>query len=97
MTEIELLKDQLRRAKLLQYNDNATLDDIRRKGQMALENILPIKNYDIDIWNIEFAKGVYIENPEMAYRKDWKEGRNELVNLLDTAIKDHELTISKQG
>ena len=44
MTDEETLKETLNRAKSLTYKNDRGLDDIRKKGKMALENILDRKS-----------------------------------------------------
>jgi hypothetical protein len=97
MKEFELLKDLLLRTQGLRFNDNNELDDIRRKGKMALENLFPLKSYWIDIGNIAFEKFHYPSTPSFVYANDWKEGQNKLINLLDTAISDFEIQLSRKN
>jgi len=96
MTEIEILIEQLNRVKRLSYNDNNTLDDIVRKGKMALENIFPTKMYSHDIKYIKFSNHYVVSMPESTYIKDWDLGKNKIINLLDTAIQDYQLKSSKK-
>ncbi len=88
MTDEETLKQTLERAKLLTYKNDKELDDIRKKGKMALENLFQAKSYWIDIGNIKFSKFHYVQVSEATWRKEWEDGKNELVNLLDTALLD---------
>ena len=97
MTEIEILHNQLKRAKSLIYNDNATLDDIKNKGKMALENIFPTKYYKVDIQFIKFSQYYVTQMPESTYIKDWQDGQNKLISLLDTAIQDYNLHLERQA
>jgi hypothetical protein len=88
MTDEETLKQTLERAKLLSYKNDKELDDIRKKGKMALENLFPTKSYWIDIGNIKFYQFHYVQVSEATKIKEWEDGKNELVNLLDTALLD---------
>jgi len=88
MTDEETLRNSLERAKSLTYRDDKELDDIRKKGKMALENLFPTKSYWIEIGNIKFSQFHYTQISESIYRKEWTDGQNELINLLDTAILD---------
>jgi hypothetical protein len=90
MTSEEILKNAWERAKALTYKNENELDDIRKKGKMALENLFPTKTYFIDINNIKFSQFHYIQMPETTYKDDWEKGKNELVNLLDTALLDND-------
>ena len=95
MNEFALLKNLLTKAQNLQlFNDNE-LDDIRRKGKMALENLLRAKTYWIDINNIQFKQLRYSPT-SYQINQDWKDGQNKLINLIDTAIKDYEIQLSKK-
>ncbi len=88
MTDEETLRQTYERAKLLTYKNEKELDDIRKKGKMALENLFPTKSYWIDIGNIKFSQFHYVQVSEATWRKEWEDGKNELVNLLDTALLD---------
>lgn len=88
MTDEEILKQTLERAKSLTYKNDKELDDIRKKGKMALENLFPTKSYWIDIGNIKFSQFHYVQVSEATWSKEWQDGKNELVNLLDTALLD---------
>ena len=86
MTYEKILQTTYERAKSLVYKNDKDLDDIRKKGKMALENLFPMKAYWIEIGNIKFYQFHYIQVPESIYRKDCEDGKNQLVNLLDTAL-----------
>jgi hypothetical protein len=88
MTDEATLRSVLERAKSLTYNNDKELDDIRKKGKMALENLFPTKSYWIEIGNIKFSQYHYTQVSESTYKKDWTDGQNELINLLDTALLD---------
>lgn len=95
MTEFELLKKLLERARNLQLYNEAELDDIRRKGRMALENLFPTKSYCIDIKNIAFKQFRYSPTTSELIN-DWKDGQTKLINLLDTAISDYDIQLVKK-
>jgi hypothetical protein len=82
----EILRQIFERAKLLTYKDEKELDDIRKKGKMALENLFPTNSYWIEIGNIKFSQFHYVQVSESTWNKEWEAGKNELVNLLDTAL-----------
>jgi hypothetical protein len=88
MTDEETLRKALERAKSLTYKNDKELDDIRKKGKMALENLFLTKSYWIDIGNIKFSRFHYTQVSESTYRKDWSDGQNKLINLLNTALLD---------
>jgi hypothetical protein len=88
MTDEATLRTVLERAKSLTYKNDKELDDIRKKGKMALENLFPTKSYWIEIGNIKFSQYHYTQVSESTYKKDWTDGQNELINLLDTALLD---------
>jgi hypothetical protein len=46
------------------------------------------KSYWIDIGNIKFSRFHYTQVSESTYRKDWSDGQNKLINLLNTALLD---------
>ena len=95
MKEFEILKEQHARAQALTYNDHDTLDDIVRKGTMALENLMPIKMYSYEIKHIKFSNLYIGSTPKSTYKNDWDKGKNELINLLDTAIQDYDIQSKK--
>jgi hypothetical protein len=82
----EILRQIFERAKLLTYKDEKELDDIRKKGKMSLENLFPTNSYWIEIGNIKFSQFHYVQVSESTWNKEWEAGKNELVNLLDTAL-----------
>jgi hypothetical protein len=82
----EILRQIFERAKLLNFKDEKELDDIRKKGKMALENLFPTNSYWIEIGNIKFSQFHYVQVSESTWNKEWEAGKNELVNLLDTAL-----------
>jgi hypothetical protein len=96
MDEEQILIQLLERAKSLQYANKNELDDIRRKGRMALENIFPAKSYWIEIGNIVFEQYHYTLSTESILKNEWQDGQNELINLLDTAIQDIKISKSKK-
>jgi len=95
MNEFALLKNLLTKAENLQLFNDAELDDIKRKGKMALENIFPWKTYSTDIKYIQF-KQIHYSPAAYQINQDWKDGQNKLINLIDTAIKDYEIQLSKK-
>ena len=95
MNEFALLKSLLTRTQSLQLFNDTELDDIRRKGKMALENIFPWKTYSTDIKNIQF-KQIHYSPISYQINQDWKDGQNKLINLIDTAFMDYEIQISKK-
>jgi len=95
MNEFTLLRNLLARAQYLQLFNDYELDDIRRKGKMALENLFPTKTYWIDISNIQFKQLHHLPT-SYQINQDWKDGQNKLINLIDTAIKDYEIQLSKK-
>lgn len=95
MNEFALLKNLLAKAQNLQLFNDAELDDIKRKGKMALENVFPWKTYSTDIKYIQF-KQIHYSPTAYQINQDWKDGQNKLINLIDTAIKDYEIRLSKK-
>lgn len=88
MTDEQTLQQTFERAKSLTYKNDKELDDIRKKGKMSLENIFPTKTYWIEIGNIKFSQFHYMQVSESTIRKEWEDGKDQLVNLLDTALLD---------
>jgi hypothetical protein len=88
MTDEQTLQQTFERAKSLTYKNEKELDDIRKKGEMSLENIFPTKTYWIEIGNIKFSQFHYMQVSESTIRKEWEDGKVQLVNLLDTALLD---------
>lgn len=86
MTYEETLEQTLERAKNLRYKDEGELDDIKKKGTMALENLFALKTYSIDINTIQFAQYHYTIPTEYQKEKEWQDGQKQLINLLDTAL-----------
>ena len=77
------------RAQNLNYNDRKELDDIIQKSKMYINSYFPLKpTYALEVEHINF-KPLYVNSYTGGenYEKAWEEGKNKLVNLLDTRIK----------
>jgi hypothetical protein len=88
MSEIEMLQALHQRAQFLRFQDFGELDDIVRKSKMVLQNLFPLKSYDIDVTQIHFHPSVIGQVSPYLEQSAWNSGQVQLVNLLDTAIKD---------
>lgn len=95
MSEIELLQSLHQRAQNLRFQDLGELDDIIRKSKMVLQNLFPTKFYWIEIDQIHFHPSIIGQISPYIEQSAWKGGQVQLVNLLDTAIKDYALQQSK--
>lgn len=97
MTEIEILQGLLERAKKLPLNDFGELDDIKRKGKMILENLLPTKMYSFEIEHLKFEKVHFINVTEIDKQNSWFNAQIRLINLLQTALLDATLKFQKES
>lgn len=81
------------RAQNLNYNDRKELDDIIQKSKMYISSYFTSKPiYSIEIGQISFTPTYSIGNiGDSIYRSAWEDGKNKLVNLLDTRIKEIKL------
>ena len=91
----EKIKELKKRAEQLSYNDNKELDDIRRKSKMCVENLFPIKpTYTIEVDKIQFHPTFYVDGMGgKVYTDAWENGKQELINYLDTRIEESKLKI----
>jgi hypothetical protein len=94
---IEKLKELKTRTELLSYNDKKELDDIQRKTKLYLERMFPQKfTYPGEVDRISFLPTYYLSGMgNQPYYDSWKQGKEELINLLDTRIEEAKLVISK--
>ena len=92
---LDKLEDLKRRTELLFTGDKKELDDIRRKSKMYLERLFSSKfTYASEVDLISFSPtyiGSYTTASE--YLSAWSQGKQELINLLDTRIEEYNLLI----
>jgi hypothetical protein len=90
LSKFEELKQ---RAEKLQYNDLNEQDDIMRKTSMYVTNCFENKEQLLkDLEEISFYPLYPIANPLSGYNeRAWEQGRQELVNFLDTRIEELKL------
>jgi hypothetical protein len=96
LSKFEELKQ---RAEKLQYNDLNEQDDIMRKTSMYVSNCLENKEQLLkDLEEISFYPLYPIANPLSGYNeRSWEQGRQELVNFLDTRIEEHIINKEQLG
>jgi hypothetical protein len=93
IAKLEELKD---RAEKLSYIDKHDLDDIQRKTKMYLEKLFPNKfTYPGEVDQIKFTP-IYVTGPgDRQYQEAWSNGKQKLINLLDTRIEEFKVEIPK--
>lgn len=93
---IEKLKELKHRTEQLSYNDKKELDDIQRKSKLYLEKIFSEKfTYPGEVDRISFFPSFYVSGMgNQTYYDSWKQGKEELINLLDTRIEEAKIAIS---
>jgi hypothetical protein len=91
----EKIKELKNRAEQLRYNDNKELDDITRKSKMCVENLFPIKpTYISEVDKIKFHPTFYVDGMGgKVYTDAWENGKQELINYLDTRIEEAKLKV----
>ena len=99
---IEKLKRQKIRAENLKYSNQQELDDIIRKTKLYLEQLFPSKvEYPFEVADIKFKplNTIYSmdDKHEQNCIKAWNEGKNSLINLIDTRIEEYEILIGSQN
>ena len=94
----EKLEELKTRAQNLRFDDTKELDDIIRKTKMYLEKIFPMKfTYSSEVDSISFHPSFYVSGMGNGpYEKTWANGKQELINLLDTRIEEYEIELAKQ-
>lgn len=94
---IDKLEELKRRAQVLTYNDKKELDDIQRKTKLYLEQLFPLKfTYLGEVDRISFYPSFYVSGMgNQPYHDSWKQGKEELINLLDTRIEEAKLATKK--
>lgn len=97
MSEIELLRHLLQRAQVITFRDDGELDDIIRKGKMALQNLFPTKLYWFEIDQIKLTPTYIGQKSDYELMEYWNAGQVQLFNLLHTAIQDYELQQARQA
>jgi hypothetical protein len=93
---IEKLQELKLRTEQLSYNDKKELDDIQRKSKLYLEKIFSEKfTYPGEVDRISFFPSFYVSGMgNQTYYDSWKQGKEELINLLDTRIEEAKIAIS---
>lgn len=88
---IELKK----RAELLRYNDTKELDDLKRKSKMIVESFFPTKlTYTLEVDQIQFYPSYVFDGiSSKVYTDAWENGKQQLINFLDTRIEELKLKI----
>ena len=98
---IEKLKKLKSRAENLKYSDEQELDDIKRKTKLYLEKLFPGKiSYPLEVGYISFKPSTTVYSMDDTHEKNcikaWNDGKNSLVNLIDTRIEEYELSTIKK-
>ena len=98
---IEKLKQLKNRAESLKYSDQQELDDIKRKTKLYLEKLFPGKiGYPLEVGFISFKPSTTVYSMDDTHEKNcikaWNDGKNSLVNLIDTRIEEYELSTVKK-
>ena len=98
---IEKLKQLKNRAESLKYSDQQELDDIKRKTKLYLEKLFPGKiSYPLEVGFISFKPSTTVYSMDDTHEKNcikaWNDGKNSLVNLIDTRIEEYELLTVKK-
>lgn len=75
----------------LGYRDEEALDKIRRKGKMLITNLYGVdSDYLKDFNKISFYPSFAPSDDGYKYQK-WEQGRNQIINLVNTMIEESEL------
>jgi len=91
MDNIHLIEDLLKRASELPHRDDHALDAILKRSEMILRNVFgDASKYLKDLGRISFYPGVYPAEEEY-YNERWQDGKNELLNLINTALEELQL------
>lgn len=98
---IEQLKKLKSRAETIKYSDQKELDDIKRKTKLYLEKLFPGKiSYPLEVSFISFKPSSTIYSNDEKQKENckiaWNDGKNSLVNLIDTRIEEYELSKVKR-
>lgn len=94
---VEKLEELKGRTQRIIYNNKKELDDIQRKSKLYLEKIFPQKfTYPGEIDRISFFPSFYVSGMgNQPYYDSWNQGKEELINLLDTRIEEAKLAALK--
>lgn len=92
---IDKLIELKKRAEHLNYNDKKELDDLRRKSKMCVDNLFPLKlTYGLEVDKIHFQPSFYVDGMDRkVYTDAWENGKQELINFLDTRIEEAKLKV----
>ncbi len=94
---IDKLKELKSRTQNLKYDDKKELDDIQRKTKLYLEKLFSNKfTYPGEVDRISFSPSFYVSGMgSQPYLDSWNQGKQELINLLDTRIEEANINTSK--
>lgn len=91
----EKILELKKRAEQLNYNEKKELDDLQRKSKMCVENLFPLKpTYKTEVDQIKFYPSYWVDGMgSKVYTDAWENGKQELINFLDTRIEEAKLNI----
>jgi hypothetical protein len=91
----EKILELKKRAEQLNYNDKKELDDLQRKSKMCVEHLFPLKpTYKTEVDTINFYPSFWVDGMgSKVYTDAWENGKQELINYLDTRIEEAKLNI----
>ncbi len=91
----EKILELKKRAEQLKYNDKKELDDLKRKSKMFVEKMFPLKlTYSLEVDKIRFCPNyVFDSTSSKEFIDAWENGKQELINFLDTRIEEAKLNI----
>jgi hypothetical protein len=92
---LEKILELKKRAEQLKYNDKKELDDLKRKSKMFVEKMFPLKlTYSLEVDKIRFCPNyVFDSTSSKEFIDAWENGKQELINFLDTRIEEAKLNI----
>jgi hypothetical protein len=91
----EKILELKKRAEQLNFNDKKELDDLQRKSKMCVEHLFPLKpTYKTEVDTINFYPSFWVDGMgSKVYTDAWENGKQELINYLDTRIEEAKLNI----
>jgi hypothetical protein len=94
------LENQKLRAQKLNYKDKKELDDIISKTKLYVKQLFPLDLHQLELGLISFKPTSTIYGNDSKQNKNeidaWQEGKDKLINFIDTRLEEYELTSIKK-
>lgn len=95
---LDKFKELKQRLEKISYPNNNELDDIKQKCKLYLQEEFPLSfSYPVEVDGIQFKPSYYVTGmSRREYENPWNEGKQKLLNFIDTRIEELEIRNEKK-